>query len=172
MLNKRLVHWLESNSIIPNNFYGFRSGRSTTHAVGHLVTDIHKAFANKEHLIAAFLDIESAYSNVHLPTLNNILSQIGLPPHFAQYIKLMYINQQATTFYSNNSLSRMIFKGLPQGFPLSPTLYNIYSLFLIPKQSAVKSIVFADDIVLYSSHADLTFAAYQTQMTINQLHTT
>jgi len=66
----------------------------------------------------------------------------------------------------------MIFKGLPQGFPLSPTLYNIYALFLIPKQSAVKSIVFADDIVLYSSHADLTFAAYQTQMTINQLHTT
>jgi len=63
----------------------------------------------------------------------------------------------------------MIFKGLPQGFPLLPTLYNIYALFLIPKHSAVKSIVFADDIVLYSSHADLTFAAYQIQMAINQL---
>jgi len=124
MLNKRLIHWLESNSIIPNNFYGFRSGRSTTHAVGHLVTDIHKAFANKEHLIAAFLDIESAYSNVHLPTLNNILSQIGLPPHFAQYIKLMYINQQATTFYSNNSLSLAYdLQRTTSGFP--PFAYSV-----------------------------------------------
>ena len=144
---------------------------STIHAVSLLITEIHQAFirVNKEYVIAAFLDIEAAYPSVHLPTLSNTLCQTGLPVHFAHYIKLMYINEQVTTFSGNIPLTRMLFKGLPQDFPLSPTLYNVYSLFLIPKVSAVKSVVFADDIVLYSAHADLTVAAYSTQITIDQL---
>ena len=54
--------------------------------------EIHTVFMDKEHLIAAFLDIESAYSDVHIPTSSNISSHIGLSAHFIQYIKFMYIH--------------------------------------------------------------------------------
>ena len=33
ILNKRLIHWLEINNVMPHYFYGFRSGRSTVDAV-------------------------------------------------------------------------------------------------------------------------------------------
>ena len=48
------------------------------------------------------------------------------------------------------SLTRTLYKGLPQRFPLSPTLYNIHSLFLVPTTLGVRAIVFAIHI-LYSS---------------------
>lgn len=61
-----------------------------------LTSDIHKSFINKQHLIAAFLNIESAYPNVHISTLglSNILSLIGLPPHLTQYITFMFSNRR------------------------------------------------------------------------------
>ena len=169
ILNKRLVHWIESNNILPPNFFGFRVGSSTINAVSHLVFDVHQSFINREHVIATFLDVESAYPSVHLPTLAKIISEIGLPPHFANYIILMYINQQTTTFSPISPLLRRLYKGLPQGFPLSPTLYNIYSLSLIPKMPGVKFIIFADDIIAYSFHACLSYAALRLQSAINEL---
>jgi len=49
-------------------------------------------------------------------------------------------------------------------------LYNIYSLNLTPHPtSETKVIVFADDIIIYSSHANLAFAAYRTQCAMNKL---
>jgi len=82
MLNKRLIHRLESQNILAPNFYadGFRSGRSTLDAVNQIVLDIHSPFIKKEHLIASFLEIESAYPNVHFPTLSNCLYKLNLPP--------------------------------------------------------------------------------------------
>ena len=79
----------------------------------------------------------------------------------------MYVNQLITTYSSHSRHTRNPYKGLPQGFPLFPTLYNIYSLFFIPEVPGVKIIVFADDIG-NSSYSCLSFAALRTQIAVNQ----
>ena len=61
----------KTNHILPTHFYGFRSGCGAINGVADLTIEIQKAFLEKEYVIAAFLDIESAYSNVHFPTLAN-----------------------------------------------------------------------------------------------------
>jgi len=136
ILNERLIHWLEIHNVMPHYFYGFRSGRSTVDAVTQLVMDINQSFLNKQHLIAAFLDIEAAYPRVHLPTLSTIMSQLGLSSHFNQYITSMFINENISISSSAHTLHRNVYRGLPQGFPLSPTLYNIYSLNFIPHHTS------------------------------------
>ena len=137
ILNKRLVHWLEVNNILRTNFFGLRAGRSTINAVGQLVLDIHLSFIKKEHSIAAFLDIENTYTSVHLPTLFSIFSELGLPYHFIQYISLLFSNQEISLYSSNSTFTRSVCRGLPQGFPLSPILFNIrivHILFPTPQE--------------------------------------
>jgi len=167
MINKRLVHWLESNSILPDNFFGFRPGRSTIDAINQLTTDIHRASIDKEHLIAAFLDIESAYPNVHIPTLAKILSQMELPTHFTQYITRMFINPRVYHINDTGISCRNWYLGLPQGISLSPTLFNIYALHLISDIPHCECLSFADDIVRYSAHKELAIAVFRTQRALS-----
>ena len=42
MLNRRLIHWLEINSMLPYNMFRFRSGKSTIDAITHLTTALIK----------------------------------------------------------------------------------------------------------------------------------
>ena len=136
-----------------------------------MTTEVHKAFVNKAHLIAIFLDIDSAYPNVHIPTLTKLPSQIDLPAHFVQFINLLFINRRIFLYSRSGVSQQNSFLGLPQGFPLSPTLFNIYALSLIPNIIEVKSVFFADYIVLFSAHKNLSIAANRTQCAINQIST-
>lgn len=169
MLNKRLVYWLESSHILPDNLFGFRPGRNTIEAVTNLVLDIHQAFIEKKHLIATFLDIQSAYDNVHLPSLHEILKRTGIPDHFNTYVISLFLNRSVHVRSSHDHHQRIAYFGLPQGSSLSPTLFNIYSMSLVPDTSGVSSLFFADDIAIYSAHQDLTYAAFRNQCAIQQM---
>lgn len=59
MVTDRLVHFLETKGALVDYQSGFRKGRSTMDNVVALDYEIRRAFANKESLVAVFLDIES-----------------------------------------------------------------------------------------------------------------
>ena len=59
MITDRLVDKLEKGGFFVTQS-GFRQGRSTMDAVLSLDMDIKKAMANKEAVVAVFLDIEKA----------------------------------------------------------------------------------------------------------------
>ena len=61
MITDRLVDKLEKSGYFVEYQSGFRQGRSTMDAVLDLDIDIKKAIANKEAVVAVFLDIEKAY---------------------------------------------------------------------------------------------------------------
>ncbi|KAJ3655785.1 hypothetical protein Zmor_014898 [Zophobas morio] len=64
ILTNRLKTFLETNNIIPQQQFGFRSQRSTMNPILELYTDASR-FANlKECTIAVFLDIERAFDKV------------------------------------------------------------------------------------------------------------
>ena len=61
MINKRLVWYLEFNSLISPVQSGFRSERSTNDNLIRLETFIRDAFVKKEHVVPVFFDLEKAY---------------------------------------------------------------------------------------------------------------
>ena len=60
----RLVNFLDKHSILDDNQFGFRSGRSTTQA-SMLITDkIQRAIHNKLYSCGIFLDLSKAFDTV------------------------------------------------------------------------------------------------------------
>jgi len=118
--------------------FGFRFGKSTIDAITHLTTDINKAFLSKEHLVAAFIDIDSAFLGVHIPALADILIHIGIPSHVSQFISLMFVNRSISMSTNAGVSIRNSYLGLAHGFPLYPSLFNIYAIYLAPEISGAK----------------------------------
>lgn len=61
ILNLRLIHFLESQKYFTVHQYCYRKKQSTDDTLVRLETDTLNAFAPKQHLVAAFFDIEKAY---------------------------------------------------------------------------------------------------------------
>jgi len=60
-LNTTLVWYLEKLKLITPVQGGFRKQRSTTDQLVRLETFVRKAFVNKQHAVAIFLDLEKAF---------------------------------------------------------------------------------------------------------------
>ena len=61
MVNERLIWFLEKKGLLNKVQCGFRTHRSTIDHLIRLETFIREAFANGEHLVAVFFDLEKAY---------------------------------------------------------------------------------------------------------------
>jgi hypothetical protein len=57
ILSGRIKNYLESNNLLCNNQYGFRSNRSCELALNTIVNDWRKSLDAKEYLISVFLDL-------------------------------------------------------------------------------------------------------------------
>ena len=73
---KRLYGFVEP--ILYNKQFGFRSKRSTTHAVTELCTDIIESVENKEVTMATFLDLSKAFDTIDHDILIKKLLKYGL----------------------------------------------------------------------------------------------
>ena len=117
-----------------SNMFGFRLKVSSVDCISTLVGDIYQSFQDKLFLNALFLDIKSAFNRVHIPTLKQILRELGIPEHFSIFIlKLMSPRKLDFRTNSPQSISRTTYKGLPQGSSLTPTLFNLYNYVDINK---------------------------------------
>jgi hypothetical protein len=66
--------------------YGFRKGRGTRDCLALLTTDVHTFFERKQQTVAAFIDISSAYDNVLIDILCNILREKEVPLHVVRFL--------------------------------------------------------------------------------------
>jgi ribonuclease HI len=150
MIKNRLDWYIESKSLCPSHQFGFRKTHSCLDNLSILTTDIRSAFEKKNSLMAAFLDINSAYDNVSLEYLGESLVSIGIPPKLIRLIHNILAERTVHIFRNDTPCSRKIFKGLPQGSVLSPILFNIYCRSL-PSIISCRFLQYADDIVMYCS---------------------
>ena len=157
----RLERYCEDNNALPTFQCGFRKNLSTMSATSVLKMCIDEAFAKKKKVYAAFIDYKKAFDLTDRTRLCQKLQHLGVPPTFVELI-LSLLSGLQFRVRSAGALSPTFnsFNGVPQGDPLSPLLYSIYTHDLpdILKHEGVslgnteiKYLLYADDLVLISS---------------------
>jgi ribonuclease HI len=173
ILKSRLDWWLEHNSILPSNLFAFRKGTGTMECLSTFIGEIYHSFNDKKFLVATFVDIRGAFDSVNIPTLITQLLSLHIPSNFCNIIVSLFSNRNlsfTSPFGSFNT--RSTFSGLPQGSCLSPILFNIYMSAIANhlSKNGHKCLIYADDIVVFSSNKFLSNAIESLNLALSDLN--
>ena len=128
LLNKRIETFCTNGNIIDKNQIGFKKNHRTSDHLLTLKTVIKKYVTiGKKKIFACFIDFKKAYDSIWHEGLFYKLNKIGISGKPLQLIKDIYkktkcavkVKDSATDFFNYT-------KGVRQGCPLSPLLFNIY----------------------------------------------
>ena len=173
MVKTRLEYYLEKSQIFSCQCTRFRRGRSSSTAVEMLVTDVNLAFQKKQYTIAAFIDIENAYTRVNPLLLQEILRLIKVPNKILKWITSYLQHRTFVIRTEEGPACHESRWGILQGCPISPTLFNVYCLPLHHiEPHGCKLIQYADDLVLYTAHRSLDTAISNLQQGLRSLNGT
>ena len=152
MVNRRLVHFLESNNLLSNEQYDFRQGRSTLDHLVRLETWILEGIAMKEHVVAVCFDLEKAYDTTQRYGILRDLHSMGLrgnlPTFISKFLEDRLFKVRIGSTYSD---SFDLEYGVPQGSVLSVTLFGVkINRITQCVVGGVESSLFVDDFCTYA----------------------
>jgi sorting nexin-29 len=169
ILNDRIINWTNENNIIPEFQNGFRSARGCIDNIFILKTIIDITIHQKQNnaLYAVFVDFKGAFDSVIHSKLWEHLISNKISSKILLLLKEIYSTAEikiATKVGKTEAVK--LEKGLLQGDPLSPTLFNVFTndieTFLksrgfhgirITQDSEILLLAYADDLVLFSKSA-------------------
>jgi len=134
-----------------------------------LTSDIYKGFINNSPTICAFLDIKRAFDNVVPNILIQDLKNIGIPARM--FISNLICERQLHFVIDSNMAGPFLSpKGTPQGSILSLILFDIYLKDIVNYLHSESNILlYADDIVIYSTANNLHLPHKSVQNTLNRI---
>lgn len=169
LILKRINDFIFERNLLPNIQFGFRNSHCTTRQTTRLASDIAAGFNKRHHIGSVFLDISKAFDRVwHDGLILKILRASF--PHYLTKVICSYLENRSFIISSENMLSsiRSIKAGVPQGSPLAPTLYNIYTADF-PTNQHTKSYLFADDTAITASSRRPEWVINKLQTHINTI---
>jgi len=147
---------LDLKSLTKNHRFqcGFRSNNSIEQAILRFI-----AAKKMKHHYTAVLDLKGAYPSVSRSRLMKALKK-RLPKQLCSQISMFMGTDLLSAVGDNDSKVYEMRMGVPEGSPLSPSIFNIYMDTLAVKLDATKQkyanipcTIYADDVVLFAKTA-------------------
>ena len=170
IITNRLTRYIDNNSILRGDNFGFKTGVSTNNAITNLRNIIDHAASQKQPhpLFICLCDVEKAFDSVPLEAIRASLIRINIPTNVCITIISILTERRlniqtpygpAEAFNPKN--------GVPQGDTISPILFRIFYDPLLTKLKDlyigypieksptvnISNIAFADDLTLIASTA-------------------
>ena len=116
------------NRDLPDVKAGFRKGRGIRDQIVNIHWIIEKVRDFQKHIYFCFIDYSKAFDCVDHKKQWKILKEMGVPDHLTWLLLSLYVGQEATVraLYGTTDWFK-IEKGVPQGCPLPPCLFNLYA---------------------------------------------
>ena len=167
----RLNIFLDLNSIIVPNQFGFRAGFSTTHSLISITETIKKTIDDKKYGCGIFIDLKKAFDTVNHNILLQKLEHYGIRNNalawFESYLKG---RKQYVHLNGANSMINDIVCGVPQGSVLGPLLFLLYINDLPNISKKLKFYLFADDTNIYYESDNLKSLERTINKELEKLH--
>ena len=152
-IERRLRSYLEDIGFINKYQSGFRQNKSTDDHLFRLSQSVMESFNRREHVVAAFLDVEKAFNNVWHNGLRYKIFMLDLPTKMTHWLSDFLVGR-VIQVNVNGFLSDKIspIAGVPQGSVLSLLHFLIYVNDLPkPHHRQNSKSQFADDTALWAA---------------------
>ena len=138
--------------------YKTQHSDGTTHSKQHRSKGV-QPNGSPARTITVALDMSKAFDTINIHTLIRKLLQTNITGTIIKFIATYIKGRKAYTIYRNHTSKQRQFKtGVPQGGVFSPTLFNIYTLYLPPPSAPVQVMAYAYDITITSTHTSMSAA--------------
>lgn len=170
VIKSRLMLEVERRQILPAHQAGFRSKKSTIYNIVRLERYAREQLIRSRHSAVILFDIKAAFDSVWHDGLIYKINDLKLPSYLTNYL-ITFLHDRTASIELENTLSRpfKLGSGTPQGSPLSPLLYIIYtadSMNGIPKHTEYG--LFADDTALWTSCNTTLNLAFRLQTAVDE----
>ena len=124
---KRISEYGINNGFIRPEQFGFRSKEESISLFISLREICQRRKFNNQETYLAFLNLKKAYDSVPIGNILNKIQRLGIRGKCFQFIKNLYLSSKANIKIDNEySKSFNIMKGVRQGCPISPILFNLF----------------------------------------------
>ena len=157
IMKSRIVDFIAKNDILAKNQFG-GPGKSTIQALDRLLDQVYSGWTRKQAWQSSLftLDVVGAYPHVRHDKLLQILADLGFPPWICQFVHSFLSNRREYIKMRGHRVQGpyRTFIGIPQGSPLSPILFLLFTSPLL-RDFERKSLDPSSDRTLLAYHDDM-----------------